>query len=255
MLSILFLEIFIYFINYFWRAYSFDKINIKFDNVKESSFGKDYIFNFEFKSGKNYLLATKHSSTQKLIIELINGLHLPQSGNIEFNEINIENLDCFDLRSKISIIDNSQLLEGTIEEYLTFHDQKITRKQVNEILKITGLDLVISRFEEGLSTRIIPSGWPFSESEKILLKTARTLLLQPKIIIITEIFDILSLKMRKKIMNYLTKEHYSTIICFSNRRDEIDEFDSYGFINYEKMINFSSIKDLQEFEQNLWKMI
>ena len=101
-----------------------------------------------------------------------------------------------------------------------------------------------------MNLRIIPTGYPLSESEKILLKIARSLLQEPQIIIITEVLDMLGLKTRKNILKFLTKNHNSTVIYFSNLRDDMLDFDEYIFIAENEIHNFKSIKDLDKFEQS-----
>jgi putative ABC transport system ATP-binding protein len=162
----------------------------------------------------------------------------------------MENINISQLRSKIALIDNGTFLEGNIEEYLTFNNKLINKKQINEVLQITGLDQALNRFNEGLNLRIIPTGYPLSESEKILLKIARALLQEPQIIIITEVLDMLGLKTRQNILKFLTKNHNSTVIYFSNRRDDMLDFDEYIFIDEKHTHNFKSIEDLDKFEQS-----
>jgi putative ABC transport system ATP-binding protein len=160
-----------------------------------------------------------------------------------------ENIDIANLRSKIALIDNSSFIEGNIEEYLTFNNKNISKKLINEVLQVTGLDKALQRFNEGLNLRIIPTGYPLSESEKILLKISRALLQEPKIIIITEVLDMLGLKTRQNMIKFLTKNHNSTVIYFSNRRDDMHDFDEYIFIDEDRAHNFKSIDELDKFEQ------
>ena len=183
------------------------------------------------------------------MIELLYCLRKPLGGTLEFNNIEVENINISHLRSKIALIDNSSFLEGNIEEYLTFNNKNINKKRINEILQITELDKTLNRFNEGLNLRIIPTGYPLSESEKILLKIARALLQEPQIIIITEVLDMLGLKTRQNILKFLTKNHDSTVIYFSNRRDDMIDFDEYIFIDENRTHNFKSIEDLDKFEQ------
>ena len=226
------------------------KIDIKFNNVVDHYFGREFKFNFTLKHHKNYIISTHNLSSQKILIELLYCLRTPVRGTLEFNNIDMENINISHLRSKIALIDNGTFLEGNIEEYLTFNNKLINKKQINEVLQITGLDQVLNRFNEGLNLRIIPTGYPLSESEKILLKIARALLQEPQIIIITEVLDMLGLKTRQNILKFLTKNHNSTVIYFSNRRDDMLDFDEYIFIDEKHTHNFKSIEDLDKFEKS-----
>ena len=225
------------------------KICIKFDKVVDNYFGRDFNFNLNFEAQKNYLISTTNLTYQKVLIELIYGLRKPIRGSLQFNNLDIENIDLAHLRSNIVIIDNSNFIDGTIVEYLTFNDKNINKKFLNEVLFVTGLEKVLEKFKDGLNQKINPSGYPLSESEKILLKTARGLLQNPKIIIITEVLDMLSLSSRRKILEFLTKNHEAMILYFSNRRDEMFDFNEYLFIDENKIHHFKSISELDKFEQ------
>ena len=224
-------------------------IDIKFNHVVDIYFEREFKFNFSLKHHKNYIISTHNLSSQKILIELLYCLRKPVRGTLEFNNIEIENIDIANLRSKIALIDNSSFIEGNIEEYLTFNNKNISKKLINEVLQVTGLDKALQRFNEGLNLRIIPTGYPLSESEKILLKISRTLLQEPKIIIITEVLDMLGLKTRQNMIKFLTKNHNSTVIYFSNRRDDMHDFDEYIFIDEDRTHNFKSIDELDKFEQ------
>jgi ABC-type bacteriocin/lantibiotic exporter with double-glycine peptidase domain len=225
-----------------------EPINIKFDHVVCSYFGREFNYNLNLKKDKNYLVSTHNLSSQKILIELLYALRKPVRGTLQFNEIDIENLNLENLRSNIAIIDNSQFIDGTIFEYLTFNHKNADRKLINEILQVTKFNDIISRFNDGLQLKIIPSGYPLSESEKILLKICRALIQKPRIIIITEVLDMLNLKSRKEILNFLIKDHQSLVIYFSNRRDDMQDFNEYLYIDNHKTHYFKTIEELDKFE-------
>jgi len=224
-------------------------LDIVFKNVVDIYFKREFHFNFNLKKHQNYLISTDSLSSQKILIELLYALRKPVRGTLQFNNLDIENINTNELRSHIAIIDNSQFIEGTVGEYLTFNNKNSSKKIINESLEITEFDKILSRFNEGLNLRIIPSGYPLSESEKILLKVSRAIIQQPKIIIITEVLDMLGLKSRKKILKYLTKNHQSMVIYFSNRRDDMYDFDEYLYITNDKTHHFKTIDELDKFEQ------
>jgi putative ABC transport system ATP-binding protein len=224
-------------------------LNIRFKEVFDRYLGRDFFFDLEFKSKKNYIVTTESLSTHKVLVELLSGLRKPIRGSLEFNQNNVEDLDLLNLRSKIAIIDNGSFVEGSILENITFNNKLISKKQINDVLHITGFDNVLSRFDNNLLLRITPSGWPLSESEKILLRTVRAVISQPQVIIITEALDMMTLKMRRKILQFLTKNHDATVIYFSNRRDDMIDFDHYLFVGQDETLYFENLEQLDEFEK------
>ncbi len=225
-----------------------EQIDISLNEVEIEHLQKKYYFNLKFAAKKNYIIAAKAISSKQVLVDLINGFRLANKGFVEFNNKDISDVDLYNLRSQIATIDNADLIEGSVEEYLTFNNKNIDRKRINQVLQEVGFDKVLSRFEEGLQLRIIPSGWPFSETEKILLKTARIILFEPKIIIITEILDIVNFAMREKILQFLTKKHNATVLYFSNIRDGLEDFDQYIFIDENEAKIFNNIEELKKYE-------
>jgi len=193
------------------------------------------------------LLLTNGYSTKKIIIEMCLGLTKPISGSILYNNIAIENFDYHHLRSQISLIDNSALIEGTLREYLTFNQEKISENYVMMVLDNVDLMNVVMENNEGLDLRILPSGWPFSESEKILLKVARALINKTQIIIADEVLDMLEPKIRSKIVKYLTLEHQGMFIYFSHRYDDLKNFENKIFIEKDFSCIINDSEDLNQF--------
>lgn len=226
-----------------------DKIDVRFKEVCCDYADHEYKFNFDFEAGKKYLISPKGFSTQKIIIDLILGYRSAKSGLVQFNGQNADKFDKYDLRSKITIIDNSQLIEGTVGEYLSFNRRDLSQSDVLQVIKNIGLDEDLSRFKDGLETRIIPSGYPFSESEQLLLKIARAIINNSKVVIITEIVDMLILQARKNMIKNLTKNHDVTLIYFSHRVDDFADFDKYLFVDKTNSYELSSIEKLDEFEK------
>ncbi len=207
----------------------------------------DFQFDLNFLKGKNYLLFTNGYSTKKIIIEMLLGLTQPISGMIAINTKNLNDLDAYQLRSQIAVIDNSPFIEGTLREYLTFNHENISQNYIMIVLENVGLAQTILNHSEGIDLRILPNGWPFSESEKILLKIARALIHKPQIIIADEVLDMLAEKIRQKVLTYLTLEHRGMFLYFSHRYDNLDSFENKIFIEKNFSKNINDLNDLNQF--------
>jgi len=228
-----------------------EDFTINFEAVNVNYFQRQFNFNICFTAGKKYLLTTENLSAQKLLIELMFSLYKPDSGSIEIGNCNIDNLDIYQLRNKIAIIDNGSFIDGTVYEYLTFNNSKISSKKVNEVLEAVGINQALNRFNSNVSLQLIPSGWPFSESEKIMLRVAKAMISEPKIIIISEVLDMLTLKMRNQILQFISTTN-TTLLYFSNRRDHMIDFDQYLFVGSQKTLIFNTIDDLTKFEEKTY---
>lgn len=219
---------------------------IKFDKVLYRYLEHEYEFNLQFLSGKNYLIFTNGYSTRKVIIEMLQGYRSVIKGTLQINGIDIDGLNKYKLRSRIAIIDNSPLIEGTLREYLTFNQNNISDNQLVKVLEDIGIAQIIINSKEGLDLRIIPSGWPFSESERILLKVVRAIIHKPQIIIADEVLDMLEPKIRKKILLHLTKEHQATFLYFSHHYEDFEMFDQKLLVEKTHSHDLKKIEDLHQ---------
>lgn len=222
---------------------------IKFEKASYRYRNHEYQFDLHFLRGKNYLLFTKGYSTKKLIIEMLLSLRSIDSGALRLNEIDLDKFNKNSLRSRLAIIDNSTLIEGTLREYLAFNRSDISENHVMTILENVGISKSVLTFAEGLDTRIVPSGWPFSESEKILLKVARALIHKPQIIIADEVLDMLEPKIRKKILLHLAKENQAMFLYFSHRSDDLESFDQKILIEKTFSQQVAEVADVNEFHR------
>lgn len=226
-------------------------LEIEFKDATYEYLNRQYKFNLKLNANQNYLISTIGFSTKKIFTDLIQGFRLAQTGSVNINNVDLRSLNQYDLRSKITFIDNSPMMEISILEYLTFgRTEEVDYAEIEKALKITDLQKVISKSPLGLDLTMTPSGWPFSESEKILLKIARAIIQKPKLIIIGEVFDMMFPALRQKMLHYLSKENI-TVIYFSHRDDGLKDFNHFIFLDKLTHHQFESVAKLQEFEQSI----
>ncbi len=226
-----------------------ENINITFRDVFFRNNSNSYLLNIDIKYNKSYAILSEGFSTKKLILDMLLGFTKPEQGSIQLNGINLKDLDLYEYRSEISLIDNSPLIEANIKEYLTLGSEEISDAEINNILTAVKLDEHILQLQDGIFSRIIPSGWPFSQTEKILLKIARALLRKTEIIILTEIFDSIAPKIRNTVFKYINNHTQTTLIYFTNRESDLENFDQYIVIKNNSSKLFKSKEELLEFKE------
>jgi len=165
-----------------------------------------------------------------------------------FNKTNIVRINPESLHGHISTINNSPFIEGNLREYLTLN-LKTCEDNLEKLLDDLGVLDFMNVNKINLDSRIIPSGWPFLDNEKIILKVAKAILEDPKVIIITEIFDTVKYIDKKKILNYLINHTNATILCFANFRYDDIKFDNYLYIDSNSSSSFKNIGELISHEK------
>lgn len=210
---------------------------------------REYRLDFQVPAGATVLVSTESQSVQKLVIDLLLRHREPEAGRVIVAGVDLADCRLHDLRDRVAVLDSSGVLERSIADYLSLGDPAITRARMREALAVTGLESIVDRLPRGLATPLGPFGYPLSRTETLRLKLAAILLAEPRVLLITEIFDTVSPD-RRAIFEHLRRDPRLTTLYFSNRRD-LDVFDAHLFLGWERSHHFDSLAALCTFEANL----
>ena len=201
---------------------SIDKIsleNISFNYGDKSIFNS---YNIEFKKGKIYNLIGDNGAGKTTLINLILGLYINDySGNIDYNDINIENIDMYKTKLKhIGITEQEPILiADTLLNNITF-GQSYNNNKLYELIDILNLDKYISSLENGLDTIINEKSSNISGGEKQKISILREVLKNPDVLIFDEPTSALDSLSKVKFINYLQEVKLDKIIIIISH-DEI----------------------------------
>ena len=222
--------------------------DLHFDNVEVSAskYKHGHVFDYKFISGHSYFIHTEYYSSKLLLMQLAQKLITPDKGALTFGGHKFSEISASNLRDYIYVLKEPTILEGTIEENLVVGNPDISPSQINSALEVVELTHLYTTFEDGLSQKILPSGSPLWSSQLIRLEIARIILLKPKVVILTEVFDQVETRRRKKIMQYLIT-HDITVLLLSHR--DVDEFnvDKYLSLRDNEFFEFDSKAQLDKF--------
>ncbi len=223
--------------------------DVRFDGVVYADRGREYKLDFHVPAGSTALVATQSHTLQKLVVDLLQRHRDPDVGRVAIAGIDLADCRLHDLRDRVAVLDSSGVLERSIAGYLSLGDPSVTRARMRQVLVATRLEDVIDRLPDGMDTQLGPFGYPLSRTETLRLKLAAMLLGEPKVLIITEIFDSISPD-RRAILHDLRHHANVTTLYFSNRRD-LDDFDEYLFLGWDRSERFDSLEALCGFEAGL----
>lgn len=192
---------------------------------------QSYEFNFSFESGSLNRLFFKSNAVRDVFIDLMMNYVEPIHGAIQFNNVNISLYNQHDLRDDICVIENTDVFTCTVREFLLMGNDKFDYSYFQSVLDLVELDKVIRQLPQELDTLIIGSGYPFMKDQIILLKIARTLICKPKILVLTEAFDCLSMNARKKILQFIAEKGEMMLLHCANYLDDIYAYEKYLYIN------------------------
>ena len=182
-------------------------------------------FNLEIKQGQKVAIVGSTGSGKSTISKLISGLYAPWSGEIIFDGKRIEEIDHEIFTSSIAVVDQDiTLYEDTIMNNLKMWDQSITDMEVKMACIDAQIHKTIAAREGGYNAPVLENGKNFSGGEKQRLEIARSLAMDPSIIILDEATSALDAKTEFDVVNAI-KERGITTIVIAHRLSTIRDAD------------------------------
>lgn len=222
--------------------------NIVFDNIVVPYRGHQFTFSCQLATNSKVLVKSSEAAGSKLFIDLIKGYRQPNQGRILVGGQDLRDFDQHNLRNHILSVDSLSVVEGSIKRFFDLYVPNVTKAQIMSALQIVELDHIIDALPQGLETTIVPSGYPLLQDEVIRLKLAAVIAAQPAILIITEIFDVVTFQLRKRILQQLCQQADTLLIVFTNRK-EWSFFDHYLLMEKEGSYSFADALAMKQHQE------
>ncbi|MDV6001682.1 UNVERIFIED_CONTAM: ABC transporter ATP-binding protein [Streptococcus canis] len=161
----------------------FDQVSFAYEE------GKNVLTDITIKAnqGETIALVGHTGSGKSSIMNLLYRFYTPQSGTITVDGQNIQDYSRESLRSQMGIVlQDPYLFTGTITSNVTMGNQAYSDQDVIEALEKVGAGPMIARLEKGIYEPVYEKGASYSSGERQLIAFARTLITNPKILILDE---------------------------------------------------------------------
>jgi ABC-type multidrug transport system fused ATPase/permease subunit len=143
---------------------------------------------FRIEAEETVALVGLNGSGKSTIGLLATRLYDPDAGSILVGGKDIQDIDRRSLRAGITLVAQDPFFfDATIRENLLYGNPGATASDLDAVAALTQLDRVLQRLPRGLDEPLGPLGGRLSGGERKRLALARTLLQQPKILILDEI--------------------------------------------------------------------
>ena len=167
-----------------------DRASVEFDHVTFAyEEGKPVLKDISIQAhpGQTVALVGHTGSGKSSIMNLLYRFYDPQEGEIRIDGQNIRHFSRESLRSHMGIVlQDPYLFSGTIASNVAMSQTDIDRDRVLDALKQVGALPMIQRLEKGIDHPVVEKGSAFSSGERQLISFARTLYMNPKILILDE---------------------------------------------------------------------
>lgn len=142
---------------------------------------------FSVQQGESLALVGHTGSGKSSIMNLLYRFYDPDEGRILIDGKAISQYSRESLRSHMGIVlQDPYLFTGTIASNVRMGREDKTDDEVREALEKVGAGPMLTRLEKGIHEPVVEKGSAFSSGERQLIAFARTLLADPKILILDE---------------------------------------------------------------------
>ena len=185
------------------------KEQIVFENV---SFGytKDKLLmknvNFTAKAEQMVAIVGPTGAGKTTLINLLMRFYDVNSGRILFDGVDISKVSRKELRANFGmVLQDTWLFKGTIAENISYGKPDATREEIIEAAKLAKCDSFIRKLPQGYDTIITSENGMISQGQQQLLTIARTILPNPKVMILDEATSSIDTKTEKDIQAVISQ--------------------------------------------------
>ena len=185
------------------------KGQITFENV---SFGytKDKLLmknvNFTAKAEQMVAIVGPTGAGKTTLINLLMRFYDVNSGRILFDGVDISKVTKKELRANFGmVLQDTWLFKGTIAENIAYGKPDATREEIIEAAKLAKCDSFIRKLPQGYDTIITSENGMISQGQQQLLTIARTILPNPKVMILDEATSSIDTKTEKDIQAVISQ--------------------------------------------------
>lgn len=222
---------------------------VKFDDVTFSYDGTVNIlehFNLDVKPGESIALVGPTGAGKTTVVNLISRFYNINEGKVEMDGHDISKVTLHSLRSQMGImLQDSFIFSGTIMDNIRYGRLDATDEEVIAAAKTVRAHEFISQMEDGYYTQVNERGSRLSQGQKQLVAFARTLLSDPKILVLDEATSSIDAKTERLLqagLNALLEGRTSFIIA--HRLSTIKNCDRILYISDKGIAEMGSHEEL-----------
>ena len=233
---------------------------ISFDNV---TFGYDrnapvlHNISFDVAAGEMIGIVGRSGSGKSTMVNLLGRFYDPDEGQILIDDIDLKDLSVQELRRHLGIVfQDSFLFRGSIWKNLCYGRPEVTVEQGLEAAKAAGAHDYICRKQLSYETYLGERGSGLSGGEKQRLSIARTLLYDPKILVLDEATSNIDAESEKSIQEALdVLVRGRTTIAIAHRLSTLRNADRILVFDRGRLVEQGSHAELLAMEDGVYSRL
>ena len=200
--------------------------------------------NIEIKPGEYVGIVGSSGCGKSTLLKLLMGFEKPLSGQIVYDGRDIQKLNKYALRQKLGVVlQNGQLIAGSIQENITITAPKATTKDVQRVLEQVGLKDDVAQMPMGIHTMLSENSGTISGGQKQRMLIARAIISDPKILIFDEATSALDNITQATVSESLDKMNVTRIVV-AHRLSTIEHCDRIFVMDKGKIVEEGKYHEL-----------
>jgi len=178
--------------------------NVSFGYTKDKLLMKNV--NFTAKAEQMVAIVGPTGAGKTTLINLLMRFYDVNGGRILFDGVDISKVTKKELRANFGmVLQDTWLFKGTIAENIAYGKPDATREEIIEAAKLAKCDSFIRKLPQGYDTIITSENGMISQGQQQLLTIARTILPNPKVMILDEATSSIDTKTEKDIQAVISQ--------------------------------------------------
>ena len=158
-------------------------------------------------------------SGKSTLMKLMPRLYSPEQGRILIDDYDIDKIELYSLRRQIGIVPQDPLLfSGTVSENIALTDPNATSDEIVKAAEIACAHEFVMGLDQGYSTKLGERGASLSGGQRQRLAIARTLLANPKLLVMDEATSALDYDTERRVCQNLRESLVGCTVFFVTHR-------------------------------------
>ena len=202
--------------------------------------------NLEVPSGTFVGVVGQSGSGKSTLMKLLPRLYAPEEGRILIDGYDIGKVELYSLRRQIGIVPQDPLLfSGTVSENIALTNPEASSKEIVRAAQLANAHDFIMDLPSGYSTSVGERGAALSGGQRQRVAIARTLLSNPKLLVMDEATSALDYETERKVCdNLLDNLNDRTVFFITHRLSTIRQADMIVMLHAGAVVEVGTHDDL-----------
>jgi len=209
-----------------------DKLNIPLPPIEGKVSYEDLSFRFnkkgplqlsqvslEIKQGEFVAIVGQSGSGKSTLMKLLSRLYDPDAGKISIDGYDISKVELYSLRRQIGIVPQDSLLfDGSVEDNISLSMKDASTDEIVQAAKVACAHDFIMTLPVGYASKVGERGTNLSGGQRQRIAIARTVLQNPKLLVMDEATSALDYETERKVSLNLMEFFRGTTVFFITHR-------------------------------------